>query len=138
VLIEGLAHTHTRNKANHSVLDVAGQGFESTLGVLRSEEETRARERLRDEVRKTIFELEPRMRTIVAFHNECLEHTPGRCVPPPSIQNPFRKQKKSSSETSSTDAPQSQLPKFSTTPAQFFPETSSKLPLHPPPQSPPS
>jgi hypothetical protein len=78
VLIEGLAHTHTRNKSNLSVLDVAGQGFESEHGVLRSEEETRARERMREEVRKTIFELEPRMRTVVAFHPECFEHQPGR------------------------------------------------------------
>lgn len=60
------ANCHIRNKEGRSALDLAGSG--STY----SDPDSRA------EMRRILLSVEPRLRTLVLYHEDCLEHSPRR------------------------------------------------------------
>lgn len=55
---------HLRNKKNRSALDLAG-----------STKETKSS---REELRRVLLSVEPRLRTLILYHEDCLEHTARR------------------------------------------------------------
>ena len=87
------ASTHLRNNESRSALDVAAAGFPGDgdhnvdtakamllSGIAKGHPAEEVAHDLREKVRRTIFEAEPRMRTLVAYHHECSENHSGRYV----------------------------------------------------------
>ncbi|GMH71470.1 hypothetical protein TrRE_jg6928, partial [Triparma retinervis] len=79
VLVEDGAKANVFNKANKRALDVAAEGFLShdypmSPGLRTSMNEGIVKKEEREEARTNLFMTEPRLRTLVLHHPECLEH----------------------------------------------------------------
>ena len=71
LLIKFGANCHIRNARSRAALDVIDDKDNSEL----SPEDRMKR---RHEIRYLLFSLEPRLRTLILYHEDCLEHTPRR------------------------------------------------------------
>ena len=79
VLVEDGAKANVFNKANKRALDVAAEGFLShdypmSPGLRASMNGDVVKREEREEARTNLFMTEPRLRTLVLHHPECLEH----------------------------------------------------------------
>ena len=64
LLVDFGVNCHLRNKKNRSALDLCGT--------------TKHTKNQRDELRRVLLSLEPRLRTLILYHEDCLEHTARR------------------------------------------------------------